>query len=191
MQTPANFHVSNILPVTTLRTIDLAGKKNSSLLFSIFCGEMRVFLEVNSAPQSVHEVGADESPPQAEPGRGHPLDSNEYDNPRHSQGAPMLGWCRKNAPELNESSGVGKTGGRREDYFWQHRTHNISARATWINDGRADRCSPTNAKQQPSRKLGVPGTAGGPCPARAWARSFSREGNQAARFQQAQAGRYS
>ena len=44
IQTHANSHVSKILPVTTLRTIDLAGKKNSSLLFSRFCAEMRVFL---------------------------------------------------------------------------------------------------------------------------------------------------
>ena len=31
-----NLNVLNILPVTTLRTIDLEGKKNSSPLFSIF-----------------------------------------------------------------------------------------------------------------------------------------------------------
>ena len=31
-----NSHVSNILPVTTLRTIDLEGQKNSDPLFSIF-----------------------------------------------------------------------------------------------------------------------------------------------------------
>ena len=50
-----NFHVFNILPVTTLRTIDLGGKKNSGPLFSRFCAEMRVFFEVNSAPEYVHQ----------------------------------------------------------------------------------------------------------------------------------------
>src|SRR5579863_10518840 len=40
-----NFHVLNILPVTTFRTIDLGGKKNSSPLFSRFCEEQRVFLK--------------------------------------------------------------------------------------------------------------------------------------------------
>jgi len=46
-----NSHVSNILPVTTLRTIDLGGKKKSGPLFSGFCAKMRVFFEVNSAPE--------------------------------------------------------------------------------------------------------------------------------------------
>jgi hypothetical protein len=39
-----NSHVVNILPLTTLRTIDLGGKKNSDPLFSIFCAEQSVFL---------------------------------------------------------------------------------------------------------------------------------------------------
>jgi hypothetical protein len=46
-----NSNVSNVLPVTTLRTIDLEGKKNSSLLFSRFCEEVRVFFEGKGAPQ--------------------------------------------------------------------------------------------------------------------------------------------
>src|SRR5271167_2407387 len=41
-----NFHVFYILPVTTFRTIDLEGKKNSSPLFSRFCEEESVFLGV-------------------------------------------------------------------------------------------------------------------------------------------------
>jgi hypothetical protein len=39
-----NSNVMNIMPVTTLRTIDLEGKKNSDPLFSIFCGKLSVFL---------------------------------------------------------------------------------------------------------------------------------------------------
>jgi hypothetical protein len=39
-----NSNVFNILPVTTLRTIDLEGKKNSDSLFSRFCGKSSVFL---------------------------------------------------------------------------------------------------------------------------------------------------
>ena len=50
----SNCNVLNILPVTTFRTIDLEGKKNSSPLFSIFCAEQRVFFEGNSAPKCVH-----------------------------------------------------------------------------------------------------------------------------------------
>jgi hypothetical protein len=50
-----NFPVLKNLPVTTLRTIDLAGKKNSDGLFSRFCEEMRVFFEGNLAPECVHE----------------------------------------------------------------------------------------------------------------------------------------
>ena len=49
-----NSHVSKILPVTTLRTIDLGGKKISDPLFSRFCAEMRVFFEQNVAPKYVH-----------------------------------------------------------------------------------------------------------------------------------------
>jgi hypothetical protein len=45
-----NSNVSKILPVTTLRTIDLGGKKISSRLFSIFWTKMRVFFEGNVAP---------------------------------------------------------------------------------------------------------------------------------------------
>jgi hypothetical protein len=50
-----NSHVSKILPITTLRTIDLGDKKNSNPLFSRFCAEMRVFFEVKSAPEYVHQ----------------------------------------------------------------------------------------------------------------------------------------
>ena len=49
-----NFNVSKILPVTTLRTIDLGGKKNPGPLFSIFCAKESVFFELNSAPECVH-----------------------------------------------------------------------------------------------------------------------------------------
>jgi hypothetical protein len=47
------------LPLTTLRTIDLGGKKKTGPLSSIFWPEMRVFFEVNSAPKYVQhaEVG--------------------------------------------------------------------------------------------------------------------------------------
>jgi hypothetical protein len=50
---PHNSNVSNILPVTTLRTIDLEGKKNSGLLFSGFCVEREIFLTENAAPRLV------------------------------------------------------------------------------------------------------------------------------------------
>jgi hypothetical protein len=50
-----NYNVFYILPVTTLRTIDLEGKKNYDPLFSIFYAEMSVFFEGNPAPQYVHE----------------------------------------------------------------------------------------------------------------------------------------
>src|SRR5579863_7539998 len=43
---PANSNVSKILPLTTFRTIDLAGRKNSDPLFSRFCAKTRVFLKV-------------------------------------------------------------------------------------------------------------------------------------------------
>jgi len=46
----------NILPVTTLRTIDLAGKKNSDPLFSGFCGKLSVFFAGNCAPKKVHPI---------------------------------------------------------------------------------------------------------------------------------------
>jgi hypothetical protein len=45
----------NILPLTTLRTIDLEGEKNSDPLFSRFYAEMSVFFEGNIAPKCVHE----------------------------------------------------------------------------------------------------------------------------------------
>jgi len=48
-----NPNVLNILPVTTLRTIDLEGKKNSDPLFSRFWVETRDFFEVNYAPECV------------------------------------------------------------------------------------------------------------------------------------------
>jgi hypothetical protein len=38
-----NLNVLRILPVTTFRTIDLEGKKNSDPLFSRFCAEESVF----------------------------------------------------------------------------------------------------------------------------------------------------
>jgi len=43
----------NILPVTTLRTIDLEGKKKSDPLFSRFWAQERVFFEGNVAPKYV------------------------------------------------------------------------------------------------------------------------------------------
>jgi hypothetical protein len=49
-----NSNVSKILPLTTFRTIDLAGRKNSGPLFSRFCVKMRVFFELFPAPESVH-----------------------------------------------------------------------------------------------------------------------------------------
>jgi len=48
-----NSNVLNILPVTTLRTIDLGGKKKTGPLFSRFCGELSVFFEGNLAPKLV------------------------------------------------------------------------------------------------------------------------------------------
>jgi hypothetical protein len=39
-----NSHVFYILPVTTLRTIDLGGKKISDPLFSRFCAQREIFL---------------------------------------------------------------------------------------------------------------------------------------------------
>jgi hypothetical protein len=50
-----NSHVSNILPLTTFRTIDLGGKEFSDPLFSRFCAEMRVFFEENPAPEYVQK----------------------------------------------------------------------------------------------------------------------------------------
>src|SRR5271166_1412310 len=50
-----NLNVFKILPLTTLRTIDLGGKKIFDPLFSRFCAEMRVFFEVNNAPECVQE----------------------------------------------------------------------------------------------------------------------------------------
>jgi hypothetical protein len=47
---PRNSNVSKILPLTTFRTIDLGGGKISGRLFSRFCAEMGVFLELNCAP---------------------------------------------------------------------------------------------------------------------------------------------
>src|SRR5271165_7259878 len=49
-----NSNVINILPVTTLRTIDLEGQKYSDPLLSRFCAESSVFSEGNSAPEYVH-----------------------------------------------------------------------------------------------------------------------------------------
>jgi hypothetical protein len=48
----------NILPLTTLRTIDLGGKKNSGPLFSIFCEKLRVFFEGIVAPKLVQTLKA-------------------------------------------------------------------------------------------------------------------------------------
>ena len=53
-----NSNVSKILPVTTLRTIDLGGKKNSDPLFSRFCAKTESFFGLFSAPKSVHPIGA-------------------------------------------------------------------------------------------------------------------------------------
>jgi hypothetical protein len=39
--------VSNILPLTPFKTIDLGDEENSSPLFSVFCEKTRVFFEVN------------------------------------------------------------------------------------------------------------------------------------------------
>jgi len=49
-----NSNVCNILPITTLRTIDLQGTKNPDRLFSRFCRERECFFEVFSAPVMVH-----------------------------------------------------------------------------------------------------------------------------------------
>jgi len=48
-----NPNVWNILPVTTLRTIDLEGRKNSDPLFFRFWAERRDFVEGKSAPEYV------------------------------------------------------------------------------------------------------------------------------------------
>jgi hypothetical protein len=48
-----NSNVSKILPLTTLRTIDLRGKKKSGPLFSRFCAKTRAFFEVICAPEYV------------------------------------------------------------------------------------------------------------------------------------------
>jgi hypothetical protein len=49
-----NSHVMNILPITTLRTIDLGGIKNYGSLFSIFCAKIERFFQRNYAPEYVH-----------------------------------------------------------------------------------------------------------------------------------------
>src|ERR1700719_3926106 len=46
-----NSNVSNILPLTTFKTIDLGGKKISGPLFSGFWTETRDFLEGKIAPK--------------------------------------------------------------------------------------------------------------------------------------------
>jgi hypothetical protein len=46
------------LPVTTLRTIDLRGKKISDPLFSRFCVKTERFFEGNYAPECVHRTPA-------------------------------------------------------------------------------------------------------------------------------------
>ena len=46
-----NSNVPKILPVTTLRTIDLGGKKNPGPLFSIFWRRNESFFEANYAPK--------------------------------------------------------------------------------------------------------------------------------------------
>ena len=50
-----NSHVSNILPLTTFRTIDLGGREFCGPLFSRFCAEMRVFFDENPAPKCVQK----------------------------------------------------------------------------------------------------------------------------------------
>jgi hypothetical protein len=47
----ANSNVSKILPLTTFRTIDLAGRKISGPLFSRFWAETRVFLSLTAGSQ--------------------------------------------------------------------------------------------------------------------------------------------
>ena len=49
-----NSNVMNILPLTTFRTIDLAGRKNPDSLLSIFWEEMEVFFRRYSAPKHMH-----------------------------------------------------------------------------------------------------------------------------------------
>jgi hypothetical protein len=56
---PRNPNVSKILPLTTLRTIDLGGKKNSGPLFSRFCAKTECFFGGIYAPQSVHQITTD------------------------------------------------------------------------------------------------------------------------------------
>ncbi len=56
---PRNSNVSKILPVTTFRTINLGGKKNSSPLFSTFCEEQRVFFEGPTRSYSVRRADLD------------------------------------------------------------------------------------------------------------------------------------
>jgi hypothetical protein len=52
-----NSHVSNILPLTTFRTIDLGGKEFPDPLFSRFCAEMRVFLGKSCTRMCAEEPG--------------------------------------------------------------------------------------------------------------------------------------
>jgi len=53
-----NSNVSKILPLTTFRTIDLAGRKNSIPLFSRFYAKREFFFDGNIAPQTV-QLGAE------------------------------------------------------------------------------------------------------------------------------------
>jgi hypothetical protein len=55
-----NSNVSKILPLTTFRTIDLAGGEISGRLFSRFCAKMRVFFEGFFAPEYVQPEQAPE-----------------------------------------------------------------------------------------------------------------------------------
>jgi hypothetical protein len=48
-----NSNVLNILPISTLRIIDLEGKKNSSPLFSRFCSKTQRFFWRFTAPKYV------------------------------------------------------------------------------------------------------------------------------------------
>jgi hypothetical protein len=50
---PCNSHVSKILPLTTFRTIDLAGGRISDPLFSGSWAETRVFFQAFYAPEYV------------------------------------------------------------------------------------------------------------------------------------------
>jgi hypothetical protein len=47
-----NSNVSNILPLTTFRNIDLGGNRNRGRLFSRFYEETKIFFEADAAPEA-------------------------------------------------------------------------------------------------------------------------------------------